>query len=113
MVVSGTLAWSNSATEEGGVVYCDECSVFGTQLDSVRAAQCETDGLPSFESVAIQDTVAGKYPSELKSLRQSYGGRLSTVLVANEAGVNGGAVFCKGCTVVAVRDAILDGNTAK
>lgn len=58
VLMSGVLTWNNDAST-GGVLHCEECGIVGSQLDSVRAADCLTEGLPSISAAAIQPSVTG------------------------------------------------------
>lgn len=109
VLMSGMLAWSNSAAK-GGVLYCVECSIVGTQLDSVRAIDCQGDGLPTLAPSRIQESVVGKQPDELLRLHEKYNGQLVSVFANNTASDKGGALHCKDCGMVVLRELAIVSN---
>lgn len=54
VLMSGVLAWNNSAALSGGVLHCKACDLVATQMDTVRAVDCEAAGVPPLNPAAIQ-----------------------------------------------------------
>lgn len=69
VVVSGMLAYNNSAAQIGGALYCFNCEVLGVQLDSMASIGCLSGWAPPSSSLSFAPVVA-PYDGKNKQPRQ-------------------------------------------